>query len=442
MSPLRNRSLAMPLVATAVVLSLLTACGAGPQPTAAPVTVTKELLVALATVSAPAPSPLPPTPIPTSAATPTSTEVVPTNTSTATDTPAATDTATATDTLRPTATQTRTPSKTPRPPLPVLCVDGPHIRRSDTKEVVQFKGLNMPEFAYHSDVTFRQILGYGLQQIVVDKWGINLLRVGLNSEYTHKQLSQIDKLIDYAGGNGIYIILTPHMKGDLQHPVPDEQDAAQMGELARRYKEKPNVLYGLFNEPAPEVALRDDPQLRVEDWWDSTKGWALALQRLKAVASAIRKSNPQAILVVPGGRLYANDVSVYVDQPFTVDGSSANVIYDAHDYGHLEAPDYPANRESLSRLIKRGRSPVLIGEFGGTAAGNSGLIQSPADMEYMKETLKLVNDNPGIVHDAAWGLTSDDFGVFMGLNPSRLSPRGSLIRRDLQGTTTATDFTR
>ena len=32
MLPLRNRSLAMPLLATAVVLSLLTACVAGPQP--------------------------------------------------------------------------------------------------------------------------------------------------------------------------------------------------------------------------------------------------------------------------------------------------------------------------------------------------------------------------------------------------------------------------
>jgi hypothetical protein len=105
----RNRSLVKPLLATAVVLSLLTACVAGPQPAATPATVTGGALVALATGT---PDAVAVAPIPTETAV-----TISTNTPKLTETPAptATNTPKPTATPVPTATSTPAPTDTPRP---------------------------------------------------------------------------------------------------------------------------------------------------------------------------------------------------------------------------------------------------------------------------------------------------------------------------------------
>lgn len=100
---LRNRSLAMSLSAWAVVLSLLTACAGGPQPTIVPASTTREALVALA--SAP-PETVAIAPTPSETLAPTAT-----NTPKPTTTPAPT----APSTPKPTETQVPTATSTHHP---------------------------------------------------------------------------------------------------------------------------------------------------------------------------------------------------------------------------------------------------------------------------------------------------------------------------------------
>ena len=188
-----------------------------------------------------------------------------------------------------------------------------------------------------------------------------------------------------------------------------------MGRLATKFKNKTNVLYGLWNEPHAE----DIPSVN----YDYNKAWQLWMDSGIKVAKAIRESSPNSILVVPGGRLWTRDLSYYQDHPFPFD----NVLYDVHDYW---APsDYPYSRKMWTWMI--GKYPLSVNEFGGACCPWSDPpLQSDHDIKYMQEVLQIVNQNPNLVHYTMWGLYNwDDGAIFR--KSLELTRRGKLLAEDL-----------
>ena len=294
-------------------------------------------------------------------------------------------------------------------------MDGPYVKRSDTKEPVWLKGVNVEEFRQRNPHTFSDLYNVqGLAIVMGQAWGVNLLRVAVDPESVEAATSEYETHIDYAQAEGMYVILTPFAsavnpsRDDERLPVPDALVASAMGYLAARFKDRSNVLFGIWNEPHPDSIPSMNYDMQWQTWMDAG---------IK-VASAIRLSHPRSILVVPGGNKWARDMTYYQEHPFPFD----NVIYDVHDYWAY--PGYHYTRSMWAWAIAR--YPLLIGEFGGDPTNPSDY----ADIDYMQETLRIVNTNSGMVHYTVYALTAD--GVW-GIFTRQLTnmPRGNALRFDL-----------
>jgi hypothetical protein len=322
----------------------------------------------------------------------------------------------ATPTLLPTTTATGVPTSTPpMRQLSRLYVDGPYVKRTDTKAPVWLKGLNVEEFRQRNPHTFNDLYNVqGLAIVMEREWGINLLRVAVDPESVEATTSEFDTLIGFAQEHGMYVILTPFAsainppRDDERLPVPDELVATAMGYLAAKFKNRTNVLFGLWNEPHPDSI----PTINYDKQWQT---WMDAGIK---VANAIRRNDPQSILVVPGGNKWARDMTYYQDRPFPFD----NVIYDVHDYWAY--PDYHYTRAMWTWAIAR--YPILIGEFGGDPTNPSDY----ASINYMQDTFRIVNTNSGLVHYAVYALTDDPvWGIFT--RDLSNTPKGNALRFDL-----------
>ena len=132
------------------------------------------------------------------------------------------------------------------PLLPRLEVVGDKIQRADTHEAVTLNGANLADLNSNPNTKFSGLFNYGLKPLADNNWNFNFLRVLLNTEYIARQLADLDQLVSYAERNGIYVWLCPHSKGKEQPFLPPPETARIMSDLAKRYKDKTNVLYGLF----------------------------------------------------------------------------------------------------------------------------------------------------------------------------------------------------
>jgi cellulase (glycosyl hydrolase family 5) len=299
--------------------------------------------------------------------------------------------------------------------LPALYVDGPYVRRGDNHQPIWLKGVNIEEFRQSNPHTLADLYSVqGLRIVVGQRWGINLLRVAIDPETAESTQTEIAKLVDYAAENGIYVILTPFAsavnpsRNEAHLPIPDDLAALTMGNLAAAFRDRTNVLYEVWNEPHPDSI----PSISYDQQWQAWTGAAIK------VATAIRNHNPQAILVVPGGNKWARDLTYYKNHPFPFGG----VVYDAHDYWAY--PAYHYDRDMWTWAI--GKYPVLIGEFGGDPT-------NPSDhtaINYMQDTIRIVNRNPDMVHYTMYALSND--GVW-GIFSRTLSnmPKGNLLWQDL-----------
>ncbi len=295
-------------------------------------------------------------------------------------------------------TFTNVPNPTPLSSLPSLYVDGPYIRRSDTKDIVYLKGVAVTTFEWSTSPYKDTIKLLSIAQ----PWNINVLRLGMAVVTTPQYLDQLDKVIDWCERHGIYVILDPHALKHNQEPaLPDDDVVSLMGTLAGRYAGKPNVLYGLWNEPG---------KVDWTDWWP----WAIK------ISEAIRSANPQSILVVSGTQ-WSRDFRYLELHPFPYQ----NVIYDVHDYAWTGEDIRPW------WIWMVGKFPIVLGEFGGTQASNQFLCpyQSSCDLQYMEDTLNIVNDYPGLLHYTAFEMEPSDGGLTT--KSGDPTERGKLIISDL-----------
>lgn len=254
------------------------------------------------------------------------------------------------------------------PKTPGLYVDGPNIKRADTQKPVQLKGVSSMAYVYY-DYDIHELINH-LDK--VKKWGINLLGLFINYDNLKNKYGQLDEIINWSENNGIYVYLMPAVNKYDPSPRLSTQISLfpqMMKDLASRYSQKTNILYGLWAEPRLV-------------FWDE---W---IDKSDKIASGIREVNPQAIILATGiqwGRYF------YIDKkPFPF----GNIIYDYHDYPFInsyEAQKYNGkNPDGILWDKMIGKYPILIGEFGGVAQKDFG---SSEDTDYITKVLDSVNEN-------------------------------------------------
>jgi endoglucanase len=197
------------------------------------------------------------------------------------------------------------------------------------------------------------------------------------------RLALLDKIVEAAQRHGLYIILDRHRpdayaQSELWYTqqVAETRWIEDWVVLAQHYRGNPSVLGAdLHNEPhGPATWGNGNP------WTD----WRLAAER---AGNAILDANPAWLIIVQGIERYGTDYYWWGGNLQGVRTSPVRLshprrlVYSAHDYGpeiykqlwfsgpHLAERLPHVWRQHWAYLQLDGRSPVLLGEFGGRSTG-------------------------------------------------------------------------
>lgn len=289
--------------------------------------------------------------------------------------------------------------------LPRLYVDGRYVLRKDTGEKVILKGVSTLSFAYYTPDDQLMAVLDGLKD-----WGINLIGVYIDPYKLEDNTIKLNYLINWAEKYGLYVYLSPV---DRDNDYVDQMDTypSIMGNLAKKYRNKNNLIFGLGTEPTLS--------------WNEWRGYAVK------VAEAIIKANPDAVIVMTGVN-FGRQINFEDKLPYK------NIIYDFHEY--------PAsNEENLLRILKEKdftflwepfskQYPIIVGEFGGVWKADFG---GNGDLAFIQKTLDNINKE-GLSY-LAYTADSEEGLSLIDWQTNKPTRKGMLIKKDL-GLYPPTDF--
>ena len=221
----------------------------------------------------------------------------------------------------------------------------------------------------------------------INDWKVNFIRLPLAQDrWFGKMTNQmdggaayraiVDKLVDTCAASRVYIDLDLHWSdcgkwinegGTLgQHNMPDKNSVAFWQDMAARFKNQPNVIFGLYNEPhdVPFAIWRDGGTAA-----DNPARWnpdqakviyeAVGMQKLYDTVRATGATN----VVTVSGLDWGYDLSGVL-QGYAIAGT--NFVYETHPY-----PFKDTNWDNTFGAVSE-KFPVYIGEwgFGGRRTNN------------------------------------------------------------------------
>lgn len=264
----------------------------------------------------------------------------------------------------------------PSGPIQKLHVSGTGIA-NEAGTPVQLRGVST-----HGIAWYPQYINAETFQTLRDDWGANTIRLALYTAESGGYCSggdqaalkaQVDKGVQAASELGMYVIIDWHILSDGD-PRTHQSDAVMFfSELSAKYKDYPNVIYEICNEPngAP--------------WETAIKPYA------QAVLAAIRSNAPDALVIV-GTNTWSQDVDEVIGSRL----NDPNVLYAFHFYAATHKDDL---RQKLNRTLDAG-VPILVSECGISEASGQGRV----DVQSASAWLELLNQrNVGFV---AWGLSN------------------------------------
>jgi aryl-phospho-beta-D-glucosidase BglC (GH1 family) len=225
-----------------------------------------------------------------------------------------------------------------------LKVSGNQLVNADG-QIIRLRGVMIQDpYVLAGRGRFKQEL---IQEVAAT--GANVIRVPIHPsnwisdpDYLWRYL---DPLVEWAGENNLYVILDLHYIGNIvngageQMPDIDRKPVELSTEfwtlLASHYKDTPNVLFEIFNEPQGITS---------EDWRKSAE----------QLVQVIRNQGADQVIIV-GGINYAKDLSWVLKTP--VEGN--NIAYASHIYPAHTKAGWKSWFGAVSDQY-----PVLITEWG------------------------------------------------------------------------------
>jgi endoglucanase len=233
----------------------------------------------------------------------------------------------------------------------------------------------------------------------ITEWKVNLIRLPLaqdrwfgkmtnptNSAAAYRAI--VDKLVGICAASRVYIDLELHWSecgqwvnegGRLgQHVMPDRHSVDFWHDVATRYKNHPNVIFGLYNEPhdAPWNVWRDggtitdSPAQRARDQTRTTYQ-AVGMQNLY---DAVRSTGAKNLVTI-SGLDWGYDLSGVL-KGYAIKGR--DFVYETHPYANK--PDWDKSFGVVSE-----RYPVYVGEWGFSGNRTNNLDYAHKLMEYVRQ---------------------------------------------------------
>lgn len=187
---------------------------------------------------------------------------------------------------------------------------------------------------------------------VAKDWNASLIRAAIAVEFDGGYLKKPEKQLEYAKAavdaaieNGIYILVDWHDHNANLH-IPQAKEF--FNEMAKTYKDTPNVIWEIWNEPDNENGTADNGY----DTWDDIKNYA------DSIIPVIRKYSSN--LIVVGTPRWSSDPLSASKKPL----EDSNVAYTLHFYAGSHGASVRSNAE---KAMQNGVA-LFITEFGTTDA--------------------------------------------------------------------------
>ncbi len=206
----------------------------------------------------------------------------------------------------------------------------------------------------------------------IKKWGGNMVRLAmyvmeedgyLNGGHQGYQENLLDVGVNAAVELGMYVIIDWHILSDGNPHTNKEAAKVFFDKITEKYKDIPNVLYEICNEPNGEDVT-----------WPVVKSYA------EEIIPVIRKNAPDSIVLV-GTPCWSQDVDAAADDPLAAE----NVMYSLHYYA---ATHKEALREKATYALSK-NLPIFITEYSNCDASGNGDL----DIEQAKAWAKFTDDN-------------------------------------------------
>lgn len=234
-------------------------------------------------------------------------------------------------------------------------------------ERIQLRGLSS-----HGIQWFPDVITYDNLKELKEDWRVNVFRLAMYTDpnvdgyIAHPEESKefIKKVVDYAKELDLYIIIDWHILSD-NNPQTYQDDAIKFfDEMSKEYKDTPNVIYEICNEPNGYDVK----------WDTNVKPYA------EEVIKTIRKNCPKSLIIV-GTPNWCTDIKSVADNPI----GASNIVYSCHFYAGTHKREL---RDDIDYCINK-NIPIFVSECGITNATGNGEIYE----ESFNEWVEYMNEN-------------------------------------------------
>ena len=198
-----------------------------------------------------------------------------------------------------------------------------------------------------------------------DDFNINVFRIAMYTDeggyISNKSIkNKVEEIVEYAKELDLYVIIDWHILHDNNPNTHKEEAKEFFKEMSAKYKDIPNVIYEICNEPNGSTT------------WDDVYNYA------DEIIPVIRENSENIIIV--GTPTWSQDVDKAADKPLNY----KNITYALHFYSGTHKEEL---RKKCDYARNKGIS-IFVSEFGvSDASGNGGVYLDEAKvwLDYLKE---------------------------------------------------------
>lgn len=227
-------------------------------------------------------------------------------------------------------------------------------------EALQLKGLSS-----HSIASYGNLVNLESLKWLRDDWGINVFRIAMYTEDASgyirnpKIKDTVKNIVEWSREAGLYVLIDWHILYDMTPMKYKKEAVAFFDEMSSLYKDYPNVIYEICNEPNGYDTT----------WNDVVKPYA------EEVVATIRKNDPDNIILI-GSSTWSQDVDIAAENPVKGD----NLMYTLHFYAGTHGQFL---KDKIDKALSKGL-PIFVSEWGTCDASGDGNTFHKETREWIK----------------------------------------------------------